>query len=524
MSHFINEVDIDHLLKGENIPLSNPKQLNFPDPLLALTKANGVTDKDLTFFDLEKQLNMTASQIPNQFTQLHNIAVPTPTQMASPQTLSMSNPQSVRMHTHMVSQSQAQHQNPSQYNPTLDQRKNQNNDQGQNSKKHSTSTSQLYSDSRSQSRERNRTTNSNGSYNSSPESNFPYTPVDSLESCTTDSNMENDANLLKSSDLLGNDNQPMAHEFSLSNNVAAHNNPHNQTLNNNTSQEFHNNDNTNHVNPISHDISLNDNMHSHRFLLDDVLDSEIDKMISGEMDLPIGNIQSQFSPVVAYNEHQHVQVHEHEHIFMPVDTKPPNTRCIIASPLSIRSNTPIMTTKNVSVKAEISPPKQQFTAHQNKVPFHTQNVPGTKLNNTNNNNNNNNNNLHKKKQRILDKRITKPTQTSKHNTKTHNSLKKDHLNVENLEKGKLLKCFKTLRNNYLSLCESYNDVVDRLNGSEKERKMLAAKTVNSETEKEDWKIEKDRILLEREDMKAMLDALLHEVTILRRKDRERTKS
>lgn len=96
--------------------------------------------------------------------------------------------------------------------------------------------------------------------------------------------------------------------------------------------------------------------------------------------------------------------------------------------------------------------------------------------------------------------------------------------MENLEKGKLLKCFKTLRNNYLSLCESYNDVVDRLNGSEKERKMLAAKTVNSETEKEDWKIEKDRILLEREDMKAMLDALLHEVTILRRKDRERTKS
>ena len=74
-----------------------------------------------------------------------------------------------------------------------------------------------------------------------------------------------------------------------------------------------------------------------------------------------------------------------------------------------------------------------------------------------------------------------------------------------------------MRNNYLSLCSSYNELVDKLESVEQENQILIEQSKLNNGNEEQWKIEKERFMLEREDMKSMLDALLHEVTILRRK-------
>lgn len=88
------------------------------------------------------------------------------------------------------------------------------------------------------------------------------------------------------------------------------------------------------------------------------------------------------------------------------------------------------------------------------------------------------------------------------------------------QENKYLQCFSILRTNYLSLCESYNQMVDKLSACEEENKRLKNQSINLDQEKDQWKIDKDRILLEREEMKSMLDSLLHEVIILRRKENE----
>lgn len=88
------------------------------------------------------------------------------------------------------------------------------------------------------------------------------------------------------------------------------------------------------------------------------------------------------------------------------------------------------------------------------------------------------------------------------------------------DNNKFLKCFSVLRTNYISLCESYNDLLDKLEFTESENRLLVDKFNQIENEKEQWKIDKDRVLLEREDMKSMLDGLLHEVTVLRHRERK----
>lgn len=87
----------------------------------------------------------------------------------------------------------------------------------------------------------------------------------------------------------------------------------------------------------------------------------------------------------------------------------------------------------------------------------------------------------------------------------------------NLELTKIRKCFSVLKSNYIELCETHNSVVDRLAKSEKENCILRSTLNNTITEKEKLEDDKDRFQLKNEEMKAILDSLLHEIITLRSK-------
>ncbi|GAV29050.1 hypothetical protein PMKS-002529 [Pichia membranifaciens] len=235
-----------------------------------------------------------------------------------------------------------------------------------------------------------------GSYDSSPESNFPYTPVDSLESCTTDSNIDNE----------------------LAKNIKA--------------ELF---DNI-HILDDRYNVQINtsnaDNTAGNPEILlsDDILDKEIEQIISAPLDVQIDSIYS------TENER------------------------------SVDNN-----------QAQLNRHKRAYSV-----------VRGTPTEDT----------LDRTKKRKVEG--TKPQSSQK--------------------ETKFLKCFSILRANYLSLCNSYNEVLDKLSTAETENQILSQRLASKENEKEQWKIDKDRFLFEREDMKAMLDGLLHEVTVLRRKERQ----
>lgn len=234
-----------------------------------------------------------------------------------------------------------------------------------------------------------------GSYDSSPESNFPYTPVDSLESCTTDSNIDNElAKNIKAE--LFDDMHILDDRYNVQINTGNENKV------------------TNNPEPL---------------LSDDILDKEIEQIISAPLDVQIDHIYS-------------------------TDTKSPEVR-----------------------QLQQKPSKRTYLA----------------ANDT-------------RKEDTLDrtkKRKFEQTESS-----------------SSAKESQYLKCFSILRANYLSLCNSYNEVLDKLSTVETENESLSKRLKTKENEKEQWKIDKDRFLLEREDMKAMLDGLLHEVSVLRRKERQ----
>lgn len=227
------------------------------------------------------------------------------------------------------------------------------------------------------------------SYNSSPESNFPYTPIDSLESCTSGSNDELDFKSF-------NDN----------------------LFDNNKQNEF----------SFDNDSKPNNTI----FFNDTFFDSEIEKMMS------ISNNTN--------NEHQDESFD------------------------STINNKKIEKSQRNKIN-ETSIVHSSFEDH----------------NKTNN--------------------ISK---ISKNHIPRHN--KSD---VTNSREKKLLKCFSILRTNYLSLCDSYNNLLDELESTEIEKNMFTSKCYEMEKDKKQWQFEKERLLLEREDMKSILDGLLHEVTTLR---------
>jgi hypothetical protein len=293
--------------------------------------------KELSFSELEKQMNLNASQIPCNF-QINNSEIPS----QSKDHINIEIPNDLNI------------------------------------------------DFLSESRERSQFSSTNsGTYESSPESSFPYTPVDSLESCTTGSIIENET-YTRSVDR----NDEVIQE-------------------NITYKEINLNTETNTIS-------------SQPFLSDLSLDQEIEQIIKNPLDSSFKNIN--FSNTI----------------------------------------------ENSGSKNEILKPKKilkRVYANENNI-----------------------DNIEAKKQKLSSVSI----------------------NQEN----KFLRCFSILRTNYLSLCESYNDLVDKLSASEEENRKLRSQSINLDAEKEQWKIDKDRILLEREEMKAILDSLLHEVTILRSKENQ----
>ena len=204
-------------------------------------------------------------------------------------------------------------------------------------------------------------------------------------------------------------------------------------------------------------------------------------MISGEIDLPLNNLLDE-----THNEYNNVDDN---------------------SLISHNNNNNNNNKRTFDSLDSIEDP--QFNGN-NHITVNQSSIRNT-ISNTNNNNNTTNN-----------KRLKHETidilEETKNNTYSNNVSKEITSNsLSFIQNQKLLKCFSSLRNNYLSLCSSYNELVDKLESVEQENQILIEQSKLNNGNEEQWKIEKERFMLEREDMKSMLDALLHEVTILRRK-------
>ncbi|ODQ45494.1 hypothetical protein PICMEDRAFT_13209 [Pichia membranifaciens NRRL Y-2026] len=353
----------DGMLEFDNLLATNPlpDKLLLPDyKILDTSQKFSQPKENLLFSDLEKQMNLNAAQI-------------------HPTHFSIEDIQSHRtrreQHTQQVQQDyQTQKSIPDIHSKT-------------NFNINSVISSRSYHQD---------LTHATGSYDSSPESNFPYTPVDSLESCTTDSNIDNElAKNIKAE--LFDDIHILDDRYNVQINTS-------------------NADNT----ASDPEILLND----------DILDKEIEQIISAPLDVQIDSLYSTENERLAVNN-----------------------------------------------QAQLNPHKRAYSV-----------VRGTPTEDT----------LDRTKKRKVEE------------TKTQSSQKET----------KFLKCFSILRANYLSVCNSYNEVVDKLSTVEAQNKILSQNLATKENEKEQWKIDKDRFLFEREDMKAMLDGLLHEVTVLRRRERQ----
>ena len=353
----------DGMLEFDNLLATNPIQekLLLPDyKILDSTQKLGHPKENLLFSDLETQMNLNAAQIHPTHFPIDDIQ--------SHRTRRVQHTQQVQ-HDYQTQKSIPDMNSKNNFNIS------------------SVMSSRAYPQD---------PTHATGSYDSSPESNFPYTPVDSLESCTTDSNIDNE----------------------LAKNIKA--------------ELF---DNI-HILDDRYNVQINtsnaDNTAGNPEILlsDDILDKEIEQIISAPLDVQIDSIYS------TENER------------------------------SVDNN-----------QAQFNPHKRAYSV-----------VRGTPTEDT----------LDRTKKRKVEE------------TKPQSSLKET----------KFLKCFSILRANYLSLCNSYNEVLDKLSTAETENQILSQRLASKENEKEQWKIDKERFLFEREDMKAILDGLLHEVTVLRRKERQ----
>ncbi|TID29184.1 hypothetical protein CANINC_002141 [Pichia inconspicua] len=106
---------------------------------------------------------------------------------------------------------------------------------------------------------------------------------------------------------------------------------------------------------------------------------------------------------------------------------------------------------------------------------------------------------------------------------SRNSKKRKVSNEPAVDNSSLRKCFSKLKSNYLSLCQTYNRLLDDYNKTKHQNKELRRALDDAITEKEILENEKDYYLVEREDMKAAIESLLHEVTIYRSKSKVRSK-
>lgn len=370
MSHIITKdvLDFNNILSmSNNENIGEMKNLNSQYKVDALTDSKN----EIKFSDLEKQLNINAAQISPYHFQLNNQQLHNPQSLCN--SLMTDNNPEIGLDTHLQSR------DGSQFSIT-------------------------------------------SSYESSPESNFPYTPMDSLDSCTTSSVTGND--VTKKSETLE-ESVFRAHFLETNKNSNEIEIEYNDKNVESGDPFVQNMDKTAYVS-VKSDISLGEN----KFLLDEFeLDQEINKLISGPPDL-------------SFDEE------------CQTGDKTQNT---IAG----------------TIQDIESAPQKRSSTH-------------------------------------LDDAVTEPSAKSKK--------PKIETKVPGTPDNKFLRCFSILRSNYLSLCESHNELVDRLDAMEQENKKLIEKS--NEKEQEEWKIDKDRFLLEREEMKAMLDSLLHEVTILRRKTRD----
>lgn len=89
----------------------------------------------------------------------------------------------------------------------------------------------------------------------------------------------------------------------------------------------------------------------------------------------------------------------------------------------------------------------------------------------------------------------------------------------NFNDSNLRKCFSKLKSNYLSLCQTHNHLLEDYNKTKHQNRELRRALDDLITEKEILENEKDCYLLEREDMKAAMESLLHEVTTIRAKSK-----
>ncbi|AWU75446.1 uncharacterized protein C5L36_0B06910 [Pichia kudriavzevii] len=314
--------------------------------------------------------------------------------------------------------------------------------------------SQLHSDSLERT---NNSNNSSREYESSPESNFPYTPIDSLESCTSNSSVGHE--MIQSIDDHGIfRSHILDDDFSSKVDIFINN------TETNTGNELLQNDKEC-VNPLHNDkIDLEQDNTTGKFLIDDFeLDKEIEQMIYSFNGRP-----KSIHPEPGLEKNVHI----------------PSVAVSKSQELSKKPN-------DGRQLESVLPAQAQF--------------PRKRANSSNNST---------KKNEGTKRRKNK---TGKPNAQPQNSI-----SSSSNEENKFLKCFSILRTNYLSLCESYNKVLDKLEFVEEQNKALLEKTkAVSDSEREKWKMEKDRFLLEREDMKAYLDGLLHEVTVLRQREKAR---
>lgn len=276
------------------------------------------------------------------------------------------------------------------------------------------------------------------SYNSSPESNFPYTPVDTLDSSATTTSLNLENNLVKNvKEALLDEEDILALESKI------HNNP--GQLSDEESQ---------HHNTVENPTFL---------LNDDLLDKQIEQIISAPVDHSLDLL-----------------VNKKEVTSLPIDL---DSEDILTSSEQIETKSKVES--HIKDKQNIAEEKSLKRSHaefsSNSEDIHLKGI-------------NNNKKVKREESRVKE------------------TPAKDN---------KFLKCFSILRSNYLSLCSSYNEILDKLSATEAENKILKEKTEAEEREREQWEMDRYRYELEREDMKAMLDGLLHEVTVLRNKERKR---
>ncbi|KAG0688750.1 PAX-interacting protein 1 [Pichia californica] len=416
MSHILSHevVELDSLLAAAN---SIPAQISHQQ------------NQDLLFSDIEKQMNLSASQFTTS-------AHPSSNEINSENFFKVDSIPELQLGSHLQSQQQLQMvshlQSQQQFQTTKmlrQQRQHQIQRQQQPQKQSPPSPPQQQHQQQQQvvyklaenvpmdttalcdymnselSTRSSSTERSHGilSYDSSPESNFPYTPIDSLESCTTDSTIETDLMKTLKTELLNTE--------SLNNTVLE-----NSKISN--SEKFR--------------------------LSDDLLDKQIEQIISAPINVQIDSIYSS-------NDGQ--------------------------------NNQSLVTKQEQMTQQQIQRDQYQTNTLKRTIE------------------NSNNTVSYKNKKARID----------------------ENQSSDFIQENKILKCFSILRTNYLSLCTSYNEILDKLSDVETENKSLLKKIEDKENEKEEWKANKDRLYLEREDMKAMLDGLLHEVTILRRRERQSRK-